>query len=175
MTGESPFSINFHYTLKGWPYQLTIRADTWLDLTTSVDEAMQDLIKNGAVPADMIWAKKTNQIPEPAVGYAPGVSHPAQTTSSPMPDISTTRPDLLTNSSQTKRPVGRPPKRPDSYIDAEGRERCLHTVDGRTCNTVGEWRLLPDKKDPSKTWNAWSCAAFFNHDDYREKHPEGSQ
>lgn len=148
MNGEAPYSFNTHYSLNGWPCQLTIRADDYEELSRRVNEAVTQLEAKGATPADMIWAKKPNSNPS--------------TPSAPIREI---EPRTLA----PRRPVGRPPKRPDTYRDSEGIERCNHLVNGALCTTVGEWKTLPDKKDPTKSWNAWSCAEFFRHDDYIRK------
>lgn len=141
---EAPFSWNSRYTLNGWDCQLTIRADTWPDLKKQVDEAVQDLAAKAAVPAVMIYRDKQNGSGAP--------SKPA-TTSAPV----------------TPRGPGRPPKRPDTYIDEEGAERCNHLVNGERCTTIGEWKEFPDKYRPGQTKLLWSCAEFFNHDDYKAK------
>lgn len=152
---ESPFSWNSHYTLKGWPCQLTIRADDYEELSRRVNEAVVALEAKGAVPADMIWAVKP-KTQGPAASPTPATVSP-----SPQP-------------AYARRPVGRPPKRPDAYLGPDGVEYCNHFVrnGAQTCDAVGDWKLLPDKKRPGATWTAWSCPAFFEHDDYKAKHPE---
>jgi len=159
---EAPFSWNSHYTLRGWPCQLTIRADDYESLSGFVTEAITQLEKAGAVPAEMIWAAKPK---------APAQVHPIANPPPPtyaQPPLSKENVPFVT----ARRPVGRPKKVSDTYIES-GVEKCGHiTTDHAVCAAEGYWEDKDDQFRPGKTWRAWRCPQYFIHQDYVDKHPE---